>query len=194
MEPADAKDLIDEAIERAEESQERHDAGERMHEKRFRDRVSILVGVFAMLLAVIHVAAAGHARTSVLRTIAASDDFAYMQAKIIRETVLKSAAAAPGVAAIDRDTMLAEAHRLRAPDRAGHGISQLQQAGNVLREEGASASETGEHFEWGETALQVAIVLLSIALVARSTPIVFGAIALAGGGVFIAIATALGFA
>jgi hypothetical protein len=96
MEPADAKDLIDEAIERAEESQERHDAGERRREKLFRDRVSILVGVFAVLLAVIHVAAAGNARTSVLRTIAASDDFAYMQAKIIRETVLKSAAAAPG--------------------------------------------------------------------------------------------------
>jgi hypothetical protein len=192
MEPADAKDLIDKAIERAEEAQGRHDAAERTSEKRFRDRVSILVGIFAVLLAVIHVAAAGQARTSVLRTIAASDDFAYMQAKIIRETVLKSAATAPGVAAADRYAMLAEAHRLRAPDSAGHGIGQLQRAGEMLREEGASASEIGERFEWGETALQVAIVLLSIALVARSTPIVIGAIALAGTGIVIAAATALG--
>jgi hypothetical protein len=123
MEPADAKELIEKAIERAEEVQERHYADERMEEKRFRDRVSILVGVFAVLLAVIHVAAAANARMSVLRTIAASDDFAYMQAKIIRETVLNSAAAAHGVAASERDAMFAEAHRLRAPDPAGHGIT-----------------------------------------------------------------------
>lgn len=192
MEPADAKDLIDEAIERAEEAQEREGAGQRAREKSFRDRVSILVGLFAVLLAMIHVAAAGNARTSILRTVEASDDFAYMQAKIIRETVLKAAAAGPGVAGADRNAMLAEAHRLRAPDAAGHGIGQLQRTGEALRAQGMAASERGERYEWGETALQVAIVLLSIALVARSRPIVLGAIALAAVGVGISVATAFG--
>lgn len=192
MEPADAKELIDEAIEHAEENQQREGEKERATEKRFRDRVSILVGVFAVLLAIIHVAAAGNTRASLMNTVEASDDFAYMQAKIIRETVLKSAAAAPGVTPADRDRMAAEAHRLRAPDAAGHGIGQLQKTGEMLREHGIQASERGERYEWGETALQVAIVLLSIALVARSRPIVLGAVALALVGVLAAGATALG--
>lgn len=192
MEPADAKELIEEAIERAEEAHE-HDAGEeRAREKTFRDRVSIMVGVFAVVLAVIHVAAAGNERLSVLRTVEASDSFAYMQAKIIREAVLKTGAVGPGLAVQDRDAMLTEAHRLRAPDAAGHGIGQLQHAGETLREQGVRASEAGEHYEWGETALQIAIVLLSIALVARSRPLVFGAGALAAAGAAIAVATRLG--
>ncbi len=194
VEPAVAKERIDEAIERAEESQGRQEASERVIEKRFRDRVSILVGVFAVLLAIIHVAAASDAREGILRNIQASDSFAYMQAKIVRETILKTGASASGVAPADRAAMLSEAHRLRHPDAAGHGIGQLQQAGERLREEGERASAKGERYELGETALQMAIVLLSIALVARSWRIVFGASALAAAGVAIAIVTALGLA
>lgn len=43
VEPADAKELIEEAIEEV----ERVDHKERQLEKRFRDRVSVLVGIFA---------------------------------------------------------------------------------------------------------------------------------------------------
>ena len=86
VEPADAKELIDEAIEEA----ERVDRAERKLEKRFRDRVSILVGLFAVLLAIIHVAAASNARESLLKTVNASDTYNYMEAKIIRESLLKS--------------------------------------------------------------------------------------------------------
>ena len=46
----------------------------------------------------------------------------------------------------------------------------------------------------GETALQVAIVLLSIALVAGSRKIVLGAIFLALAGIGVAVATAFGLA
>jgi hypothetical protein len=192
VEPADAKELIDEAIERAEAAQQKQEASERAVERQFRDRVSVLVGVFAVLLAIIHVVAAGNARESIARNIEASDDFAYMQAKIIRETVLKSSAAATGLAPADRDAMLSEATRLRHPDKAGHGIGQLQASGEHARESSVRAAEKSERYEWGETALQVAIVLLSIALVARSGRIVIGASGLAVAGVAIVIATQLG--
>ncbi|MET3826199.1 hypothetical protein ABIC16_001892 [Sphingomonas sp. PvP055] len=192
MEPADAKDLIDEAIERAEESSNAADRIERERERRFRDRVSLLVGGFAVALAIVHMNAAGAQRESVLQHIAASDSFAYMQAKIVRETVLKTAAAQPGASEADRSHWASEAARLRAPDRAGHGIKQLELAGARQRVEGERAAKRGEGFELGETALQLAIVLLSIAMVARSKWITLGASIVAGVGILLAVATGLG--
>lgn len=193
VEAADAKELIDDAIERAEADRDVGERAERATERAFRDRVSLLVGGFAVSLAVIHMAAAGSARESLLKGIEASDTFAYMQSKIVRETVLKTAAQGGGAPA-DRRDWAAEAARLRAPDKAGHGIRQLQAKGDALREEGGHAARAGEGYELGETALQLAIVLLSIALIARSRPIVFGAACLAVIGVATAIATALGIA
>lgn len=188
VEPAEAKDLIEEAIEEV----ERVDHAERALEKRFRDRVSVLVGLFALLLAIIHVAAASDARDGVLKTIQASDTYNYMQAKIIRESILKAAAEEPSLSASTRAGMLKDAAKLRNPDKAGHGISQLQPQADQLRDEGERASKKGEWYELAETAMQVSIVLLSIALVARSWAIVAGASSLAGAGAILAIVTALG--
>lgn len=186
VEPADAKELIDEAI----EGVERAEQTERAAEKRFRDRVSILVGVFALLLAVIHVKAASEARESLMKTVEASDTYNYMQAKIIREAVFKTAAGEPSLDAAARADLLKEATRLRNPDKAGHGISQLQPQADQLREDGEIASQRSERYELAETAMQVAIVLLSIALVARSWLIVGGASIFAGVGALLALATA----
>jgi hypothetical protein len=188
VEPAEAKEMIEEAIEEA----EKVDREERALEKQFRNRVSILVGLFAVLLAIIHVAAAGNARDGVLKTIQASDTYNYMQAKIIREAVLKAAAQEPSLSPSARADMLKQAAKLRNPDAAGHGISQLQPQADRLRDEGELASSKGEWYEFAETAMQVAIVLLSIALVARSWAIVAGASSLAALGAILALATAIG--
>ena len=188
VEPADAKELIDEAIEEIQQADEK----ERAIEKRFRERVSILVGLFAVLLAVIHVEAAGNARESVLKTVEASDTYNYMQAKIIREAIVKTAAQSQSYDHGARAGLLKQANKLRNPDAAGHGIVQLQASADKLRDEGEKASKKGEWYEFAETALQVAIVLLSIALVARSRAIVLGAVALASLGVAISLATAAG--
>ncbi|WP_394998570.1 DUF4337 family protein [Sphingomonas sp.] len=193
MEASEAKDLIDEAIERTEAQHEHEQSAERVAERTFRDRVSVLIGIFAVCLAVIHMAAAGSARDSLLRGIEASDTFAYMQAKIVRETVLKTASASTADS-IERAAWASEAKRLRQPDRAEHGIGQLQAKGEDLRREGKAAATAGEGYELGETALQMAIVLLSIALVARSRPITYAACALAILGIGLAIGAKAGFA
>lgn len=185
VEPAEVKDLIDEAVERTEHAEELAEAGR----KSFRDRVSLLVGICAVALAIVHVETAGESRRSVASHISASDTFAYMQAKIIRETVLTSVARQPGMAAADRQSMLAEAHRLRSPDKAGHGIGQLQRQGEQQQEIATVAAERSEKFELSETALQVAIVLLSVALIAQSGWIVAGAGLLAAAGVGYALLT-----
>lgn len=192
VEPADAKELIDEAIERAESERDGTDVAARAVEKRFRDRVAIMVGIAAVILAIIHMAAAGAARESLLRGIEASDTFNYMQAKIVRENIARAAAQSSAVAAADRADWAAEAKRLRTPDAKGHAIPQLEATGKHEREEGSRAARAVEGYELGETALQMAIVLLSIALVARSRAIVGGALLLAGLGVAASLATVLG--
>ena len=191
VEPADARELIEEAIERAEEGRDGEEREERAAERSFRNRISVMIGVFAVSLAIVHMAAAAAARESLLKGIEASDTFAYMQAKIVRETVYTTAAAG-NVSQADRLAWIAEAHRLRAPDRAQHGIGQLQTKGEELRREGERAASAGEGYELGETALQMAIVLLSVALIARSRPIVAGACALAIAGVGVALAAKAG--
>lgn len=194
VEPADAKDLIDDAIERAEEHHDAEQALERVTERKFRDRVSIMVGVFAVSLAIVHMAAASAARESLLKGIEASDTFNYMQAKIIREAVFTTASTSQSADSEAKAKWAAEAKRLRQPDAAKHGIDQLQAAGKTLRDDGTRAAKSGEGYELGETALQLAIVLLSIAMVARSAKIVAGATAFAIAGIAVAIVTAFGLA
>ena len=136
--------------------------------------------------------AAGAARESLLKGIEASDTFNYMQAKIVREAVYTTASASQ---APDPETKIkweTEARRLRQPDAAKHGIDQLQAAGKTQREDGVRAAKSGEGYEMGETALQLAIVLLSIAMVARSAKLVAGATAFAIAGMGVAIVTAFG--
>ncbi len=194
VEPADAKELIEDAIERAESHRSEEETAERAVERTFRDRVSVLIGLIAVTLAIVHMAASGAVRESLLHAVEASDTFAYMQAKIVRETVYKTSAMSTTLSPADRAAALAEANHLRRPDKSGHGIGQLQARGEELRAEGAHAVAAGEGYEIGETALQMAIVLLSIALVARSRPIVYGAAALAAVGALLALATAAGIA
>ncbi|MDB5715325.1 MAG: hypothetical protein JWO15_2722 [Sphingomonadales bacterium] len=191
LEPEDAKDLIDEAIERAEDKHDDSERQERVRERKFRDRVSLLVGAFAVSLAFVHMAASGAQRESLRLGIEASDTFAYMQAKIVRETVLKTAAADQSNAIAGAD-WAKEARRLRAPDKAGHGIAQLQQTGEDQRVNAERSATVGEHYEISETALQMAIVLLSIALIGRSWVVAGGASLIALSGIAFAILTKLG--
>ncbi|MEO5868109.1 MAG: DUF4337 family protein [Sphingomonas sp.] len=192
MEPTDAKDLIDDAIERAESARDQEEKEGRSAERTFRDRVSVLIGALAVFLAIVHMAAAGAARESLLKGIEASDTFAYMQAKIVRETVLKTASKLSDADEESRLGWAKEAVHLRAPDKKRHGIGQLQEQGDALRHDGEKAAAAGEGYEFGETALQMAIVLLSIALIAQSRKIVTGAAILAAAGIGLAVATALG--
>lgn len=183
LEANEAKELIDESLERFEESE----AASANAERRFRDRLSLLVGIFAVLLAVVHLIGAGLLRDNVVDTIKASDTYNYMQAKKIRQVVLQSAAFAAPPA--ERGKLLADAAAMDHPDAKQHGIGQLQAKADALEEAGTRAGEAGEHYEWAETALQMAIVLLSIAMIASSRFVAIGACVVAGSGILLALAT-----
>jgi hypothetical protein len=94
IDAADAKELIDESIERAEAEHEAVDKRERAVERRFRDRVSIMVGVLAVALAIIHMSAAGAARESLLITGAHWSGPRFFGVKAGRATIGPAAASA----------------------------------------------------------------------------------------------------
>ncbi len=192
MEAADAHELIEDALEESEARQERAEHREKSEERKFRDRASVLVGIFAVLLAIVHTAAASAQRESMLSSIEASDNFAYMQAKKIRETVLLAASRMPGLESETRAAELGEATRLSQPDAAGHGMGQLRAEGSRQRQLSTAKAIASEGYEMGETALQVAIVMLSIAMITMSRQVMWMAGALAGCGLVLAGLTALG--
>lgn len=192
MEAHEARELIEEAIEETEARHEAAEVAEKKAEKGFRERVSVLVGVFAVLLAVVHTLSASAQRDSLLKSIEASDTYAWMQAKEVRETVLIAAGNAPALDHEVRAGFMAQAVKLRQGDGKGHSINQLQEKGGELRAESIAKAHAAEGYELGETLLQVAIVLLSIALVAQSERIVKGACGMAGLGVLLALLTLVG--
>lgn len=192
MEAQEARDLIEEAIEETEARHDKAEAAERRAEKGFREKVSLLVGVFAVLLAIVHTLSASAQRDSLLKSIEASDTYAWMQAKEVRETVLIAAGNAPALDQEVRATFMGQAVRLRQGDAKGHGINQLREKADELRKDSLAKAHAAEGYELGETLLQVAIVLLSLALIAQSQRIVKGAGAMAGLGVLLALYTLIG--
>ncbi len=192
MEAHEARDLIEEAIEETEARHEAVEAREKSAERTFRERASVMVAIFAVLLAVVHTASASVQRDSLLASIEASDTFAWMQAKEVRETVLITAGNAPALDHEVRAGFMAEATRLRQGDKKGHGINQLQAKGTELRAQSVAKAHAAEGYELGETLLQVGIVLLSIAMIAQSRRVLWGAAAMAGTGVLIALFTLAG--
>jgi hypothetical protein len=183
LEPTEAKELIEETVERIES----HDAQEAREERSFRERLSLLVGIFAVILAIVHVIGAGLVRENIVNTIRASDTYNYMQAKKLRQEIMTVGALSAPVD--QRERLTAAAAALDRPDAKGHSISQLQASADKLTEEANQAGTAGEYYEWAETALQMAIVLLSIAMIASSRLVAWGACLLAAGGVALAAVT-----
>jgi hypothetical protein len=161
-----------------------------------RDGVAIGLGALAVLLAIIHLGTVAAQRESMQAALAASDSFSAAQAMIARETVLLAHANAPG---LDRDVRageLVEAMRLRheagGGNRAG-GIEQMTARSAQLRAQSQAAAARAGGLALGESALQLAILMLAVALVLNNRAVQRGAMALGGVGVAVALAAGLGF-
>ena len=160
-----------------------------------RDGVAIGLGALAVLLAIIHLGTAAAQRESMQAALAASDSFSAAQAMIARETVLIAHANAPG---LDRDVRageLVEAMRLRhgAGASGRSGIEQMTARSTQLRAQSQAAAARAGGLALGESALQLAFLLLAVALVLDNRAVQRGAMALGGVGVAVALAAGLGF-
>lgn len=191
MDSADAAELISEI---------REERAENEAEDKFRNRAALLIAIFAMLLAVGSLGGGNVAEDMIHANIKASDTWAFFQAKNVRQTMyevaledVKAQLASPGLPADARASLqraLADYEATIAryddePDPAapadsmrGEGKKQLAARARSYERDRERAGEQDSNFDYSEVALQLALVLGSVAILALSRPVLYLAIGL----------------
>jgi hypothetical protein len=173
---------MSETIEHAREGlHEAHHASER-HDDRSARRIAVLIAVLAAALALAEMGEKGAQNAYLTHHIALSDDWAFYQAKNARATTLAAEAgilanmpnaADPGPQAEIKRAMENEA-RLR-DEPQGEGMKQLAERAGFQQAQRDEALHLYHDLELAVGALQLAIVLASVAVVTRVLALAIGA-------------------
>ncbi|HYR06618.1 MAG TPA: DUF4337 domain-containing protein [Longimicrobium sp.] len=191
MEATDAAELISEIR----EERAVHEADDK-----FRDRAALLIALLAMLLAVGSLGGGNVAEDMIHNNIKASDTWAFFQAKNVRQTQYRLAAdelevqlADPGLSPQVRSALQQKVDTYRAtvaryddePDPAapgdslrGEGKKQLSAQARSYETLRERAGAQDSNFDYSEVALQLAIVLGSVAILALSRKVLYISIGL----------------
>lgn len=186
MDATDAAELISEI---------REERAEHEADDKFRDRAALLIAILAMLLAVGSLGGGNVAEDMIHNNIKASDTWAFFQAKNVRQTQYRLAAdeletqlANPGLSPEVRAALQAKVDAYKAtiaryddePDPAaprdtlrGEGKKQLSAQARSYEALRERASAQDSNFDYSEVALQLAIVLGSVAILAVSRKVLY---------------------
>lgn len=186
MDSADAAELISEI---------REERAENEAEEKFRNRTALLIAFFAMLLALGSLGGGNVAEDMIHANIKASDTWAFYQAKNVRQTVYRLAAddmqalLATGNLSPEARAQLEEkierytqtvARYDDEPDPAapgdslrGEGKKQLSAQARSWERERELASAQDANFDYSEVALQLALVLGSVAILSLSRKVLW---------------------
>ena len=201
MDSTDAADLIAELH----EDKAEHEAADR-----FRNRAALLIAFLAAVLAIGGLGGGNATDDLLVNNIRASDAWAFYQAKNIRQTVYKIAAeeVEAGLGGMAADRQQAAQKRLQEyratiaryddePDASapgdplkGEGKKQLMARAQSFEAARDKAAEQDNNFDLAEVALQLALVLGSVAILAVNRMILILSAAL---GVIGSLLTANGF-
>ena len=203
MEATEAADIISELNEEKVEAE---------HEARFRNRAALQIAIIAATLAIGGLGGEKSRDEMVASNIKASDSWSFYQAKNVRQTMYELAAdrlkvdlGAGSIPAAARAGAEAQLKKYQStvsryddePDRKaprdetkGDGKKQLKARAESYEHAYEEASARNESFDWAETALQLAVVLGSVAILALNRWILFASAAL---GVLGALLVANGF-
>jgi hypothetical protein len=160
--------------------------------------IALLIAVLALLLALSETLGKNADKDALVANVEASNLWAFFQAKTIRQTNIRTAAEEMTVslAAVTDpvtkakmteqvDKWLATAERYESDPKENDGRKELTARAKETEAKRALAVRKGEHFEFSSSALQIAIVVASAAIIT-------GVSALAWlGGVFGLIGVAL---
>lgn len=200
MEPADAADIISELSEEKAEAEA---------DTRFRNRAALQIAIIAAVLAIGGLGGGNATDDMVANNIKASDSWSFYQAKNVRQTMyelaadqlkasLASGTLAPAARA-EAETRLKtyEATIARydnepdpkAPRDAlkGEGKKQLKARAQSYEDAFGVASNQDNNFDFAETALQLALVLGSVAILSLNRWILYASAALGVLGALLAL-------
>lgn len=167
-------------IEIATETLERHEHLKEAPEDHHGRRAALLIGILAAILALGEMAERGAQNDYLAHHITVSDDFAFYQARQARALMLNQTATllqalappSPEVQKAVTDAQ-AEAHRLTDDSERGNGLKQIQARSEA---EGRLRDHALHEYEWLEivtSALQIAIVLVSVSVVTQFRKIAY---------------------
>ena len=160
---------LDEVIERLSEDKEQRNKW-----------IGVFIGVLAVLLAICNVGGANATKDATHANIAASDTWAFYQAKNIRRNNTNLAvnelelllAAQPGMPEDAKKRFedkikeyRAEAQRLTSDPAKGEGVQELFARAKALETDRDVALRRDPYFDWSQALLQIAIVLASVHLI-----------------------------
>jgi Domain of unknown function (DUF4337) len=169
------------------ETLERHEhVAHGVHDPKERP-IALLIAILAAILAICDMSARNAQNTYLAHNIAASDQYAFLQARELRALVLDQSAmlldALQSTPETERAALAArkEATRLTANNNQGNGLQQILARATA---EIKARDKVLDRYEWLESvasALQIAIVLASVSVLtrARSIAALGGALGLA---------------
>jgi hypothetical protein len=162
------------------------EAGELMEQEapkdKFKQRAAILIAVLAMILAITALGGSNAGKEAVNNNVFASNYYSFFQAKNMRQTSYQIAADQIDLAWLN-DTALPEAAkaalkakaenyrktvaRYESEPETGEGKKELIQRAKEFEAKRDHALKQDPYFDYAEALLQIAIVLVSVSIVAE---------------------------
>lgn len=189
MDVNEVADTIKEAV----EAEHQADRAEEKRAEQHRNRAALAIAVLAGITAVCELGGDNAKDAMIHNNIEASDTWNFYQAKNIRQTIYKLQAdslaretASPGLAADRRAALEGDLEKYRKtatryedePDpqapgdvTKGEGKKQLQARAKAFQQAREVAEKKNDSFDFAKMALQLAIVLGSVSILATSRPL-----------------------
>jgi len=174
MDSADAAEMVAEVHEAEEESGE-------ASRTRFRNRAALMIAVLAAILAICGLGGGNATDDMIYNNIKASDTWAFFQAKNMRQTALLLAAdeieigwlADPAMPEAAKQAMQkklsdykATIDRYESDPKTNEGKKELMVRAKEHEEARDHALKQDPYFDYAEALLQIAIVLISVSIIA----------------------------
>ena len=165
---------------------------EELHERaedRFGRRVALVTALYAVILALASLGGNNAMKEMLLAQQLSSDQWAFYQAKVIRESLARSQRLrleldflerGPGLRSDVRDKMQAVLDRFAEDEKRYNAEKKdIEKAAKVLEHERDVNRAKDPYFDYAEVLLQIAIVLSSVSILSRSRPTFWMSLALA---------------
>lgn len=154
--------------------------------KTFTKRVALTTAIFAVILAITSLGGSNAMKEMLLAQQQASDQWAFYQAKVIREHLYRSQKLRFEADLIERGNLMKPEAKERiesmakkmAEEEARYGTEKksIEEEAKKLEHERDVNRNRDPYFDYGEVLLQIAIVMASISILSGSRPIFYFAI------------------
>jgi hypothetical protein len=156
---------------------------EEAKEKSFTRRVALVTAIFAVGLAITSLGANKATKEMLLSQQEASNQWAYYQAKVIREHLYRSQSLLLEAQLLERGSAMkpevkeqVQSFMKKANDEATRFATEkkgVEEEAKKLEHERDTYRSKDPYFEYGEVLLQIAIVMASIAILSASRPVFY---------------------